>query len=85
MKRKYIKGKNFKTRSTVSVSGKNKKGKGRDSDKSTKYQSDHKSGGHIRGKGTPRERDNASKGGRTNIVRSPPRDSSQRNERTLQK
>ena len=61
MKRKNIKGENVKTRSTVSASGKNKIGKGRDSDKSTKHQSDQKSGGHIRGKVTPGERDNASK------------------------
>ena len=87
-KTKNVKGNNFqaknvKPRSTSRTSG-GWKGKGRYSDKNTKYQSYRKSGGRGRGKVPPKVRNNASRGGIRNRGRIPSRDYSQRSEQTLQ-
>ena len=79
---KSVKAKNVKTKRTASASGKRKKAKEIDSDKSTKYQSDQKSDGQNRMKTPPGERGNASREGRRNRGISLSKNSSQRSERT---
>ena len=70
-------------RSTASASER-KKGKGRDSDKNIKYQSDHKSGERGRKNDLLDEESTFQEEGEETEGRTPTRDSSQRSERISQ-